>query len=48
MNHRARVLIQKQAHCDGVHVVDVAPGAIVEVCGEMLHALQANPAQVFR
>ena len=40
-DHR-RVFIQQEPYCDFIHCIDVAPGAIVEVCGEPLDALLAS------
>jgi hypothetical protein len=47
VNDHPDVLIQDEPHGHGVHVVDVAPGAIVELRGQMLDAVQANPVEVF-
>ena len=48
MSDRARVLVEQQSHRDTIHLVGVAPGAIVELCGQTLNAAQAHAVQALR
>ena len=50
-SHRSdhgRVFIQQQPHRDCIDAVDVAPGALVELSGEPMDALQVNSVQMLR
>jgi hypothetical protein len=40
------VFLEQQPHRDGVNPVDIAPGALIELCGEMPDALQADAVHV--
>lgn len=48
MRHHTRILIQDKPYRDRVNDVDAAAVAIVELCGEILDAPQANLMQVLR
>ena len=48
MRHDTREIIQDEPHRDRVHDVNTAAIAIVELSGETLNAVQANPVQVLR
>jgi hypothetical protein len=48
MRHHTRIFIQDEPHGHRVHFVHAAGGASVELCGDILDALQVNLLQMLR